>query len=187
MNKVLIGGLILFLASFITPGFAQDKSERKNAREQKKLEEKARFEKNLKQFEEWIESGEFVILANNITGRYGTVYNLHPTVNFIKVEGNDIVIQTSQPGRPGVNGLGGLTTRGQVSGIELISNEDGKPLSVNVNFSTVDLGAASLNIHVNGNGNATAYLRGNWGQSAIFRGEFAQTDSTLTYEGMQRF
>lgn len=179
--------LVVFFSLSGMVSHAQDKSDRQIRKEQKKLEQQAKYEQNLELFREWIDSRDFVILTDNITGRYGTAYNLQPTVNFIKVEGDEILIQTAHPFRTGGNGLGGLTTEGHVTSIKVFKDEKDEPISMMINFTTPVLGTANLSVHVNGSGQTSAYLRGNWGRMATFRGEFANSDSSMAYTGMERF
>jgi hypothetical protein len=166
---------------------AQDREDKKTKKEIRKAEERARHEKNLDLFRDWIDNRDFIILTDNISGRYGAIYNLQPSVNFIKVEGDEITIQTSQPHQVGSNGIGGLTTEGPITSMKVLTNEQNEPISVLINFTTPALGPGTVNIHVNGSGNASAYIRGNWGRMATFRGEFANSDSTNIFEGMRRF
>lgn len=183
--KKLIGIITLIMAISAGSGWAQESN--KERKEKRRMEKQAILEQNLDVFNEWIESKEFIILTNSITGRYGGTYNLQPNVNFIKVEGDEIIIQTSQPHLIGSNGLGGLTTKGIITSMETTTDEQDKPISFMINYSTPALGIGSITFHVNGTGNASAYLRGNWGLMATFRGEFANPDSTNTYTGTQRF
>ncbi len=181
MKNVLTAIVMMAFLCVSTGIMAQEKSDRKARKEAKKAE----YIDNLETFSDWVDSREFVILTNSMTGRNGSIYNLHPTVNFIEVDGNRILIQTANPSGIGLNGLGGVTTQGRISQIRVFENENDEPISMLIHFTTPALGTANMTVHVNGDGNATAFLRGNWGRQVTFRGEFSQTDSAVTYKGMQ--
>lgn len=185
MNKVMKG--FLMMALIFTVSLTQAQETRKERKEREKQEQREIYAQNLSTYGEWVENREFVVLINNITGRNGSVINLHSTVNFIEVNGEEITIQTSHPATTGLNGLGGTTTKGQISNIKVHENDRGELVSMMINFSTPLLGPANLNIHVNGDGYTTAYLRGNWGRMVTFRGEFSHLDQSNTFEGMRIF
>lgn len=62
--------------------------------------------------------GYYVLMADRITMRGRPYMNPEPNTNFVLVQGDEAVIQlASNNGRLGLNGMGGITVEGRISGL----------------------------------------------------------------------
>lgn len=62
--------------------------------------------------------GYYVLMADRMLMRGRSFMNPMPNTNFLLVQGDNAVIQlASNSGRPGFNGLGGITVEGRITGL----------------------------------------------------------------------
>ena len=178
-----IGLLITALILMVGVSLAQDKTKKElriEARELKKKENRQALAQNLDSIKEMVEEQEFALEANLLRGRYNTI-NLIANNNFIKVDGDEVVIQTSNPSRIGYNGLGGVTIVGRIMSYDVFENENS--VSLNMQVSSAVLGITTVNFNVSANGFATANIIGNFGGRATFIGDFRPLDAIHQFEG----
>ncbi len=112
-----------------------DDSADKAAQQLTKAQKKA-VEKRLQQIhdsidhvfaEEALNEGYFVLMADRINMRNYTYPNPQPNMNFVLVQGNKATIQLAfNNGSAGLNGLGGITVEGSVSGVKMRTDKKGK-------------------------------------------------------------
>ena len=183
-----IGMIILVVLSQLgVPSQASDKTKkelRKQEKAEKKLEKERILKQNLDSIRSMVQSKTFALEVNMLRGRHSTI-NVLDANNFIKVNGDQVLIQTAFPHRFGFNGLGGITINGRITQYDIF--EDDNNVRINMQVSTIELGHASLSITLNAPGNAWAYLRGNFGLQVSFNGQFAALDDTRQFEGMRLF
>ncbi len=185
MNRLKIGFMLLFFLFSIAEGFSQsDRKEKKKLdRIERKTIERAEDQKRLESLESLIKDQTFVIEAYALRGKYSPQYQVSPNTNFIMVEGDKLVLQTAGGFYPGYNGLGGITINGNIIDYD-ISNSGENNISLMINFVSTVLGHSTLNISMNADGYATAFVTDSRGGRATFRGEVDALENSSVYEGM---
>ncbi|MTI22029.1 DUF4251 domain-containing protein [Fulvivirga sp. RKSG066] len=167
----------------ISSSVAQDeKQSKEEKRAAKKQAKKEQFAENMKVIESAVADSAFVIEADAIRGRYSANNFVMPTTNFVKIEGDEVVVQTANNFSAGYNGLGGITIRGSVR--EYSINERDESVNVFIQMSSATLGFSTLNIFINASGHASADLRTNQGGYVNFSGDLRLLEATSTFEGM---
>lgn len=181
LHKILLLGLVLFFA--VQPGWAQT-----SKREQRKIEkaEKQRLKEEERQRSRdlvlsLVKDQAYVLEATTLTGRYGQIYQASPNTNFVKVEGEQIIIQTANNFGVGYNGLGGITINGTIKEYQVDQEKGG--VSVFIRFHDPVLGLSTLNLSVQDSGNARATVLGNWGGRVTFQGQFVPLEESRVYKG----
>ncbi len=178
--KILL--LVLVLLFTIQTGWAQSdrKEQRKIERaEKKRLKEEERI-KNQELVLALMKDRAYVLEATTLMGRNRQV-RVSPSTNFVKIEGNQVVVQTANDFSVGYNGLGGITINGTIRDYQIREEKNG--VAVYIQFSDPVLGHSILNLNVHGNGNASATVLGNWGGRATFQGELVPLEEARVYKG----
>lgn len=119
-------GLFIIALIVTANAFAQeegsvDKDSRKKLTKEEKAElKKAEAEAMAKMVDSLIRERRFVLEADFLSNQNGNRIIVNNLINFIMVDSSDIVIQTASTTRPGgSNGMGGITTRGRITGYEV--------------------------------------------------------------------
>lgn len=98
---------------------AESEAQRKEKEEKKRAEERLdslRFSLACQS----VEDGYFVVVADQIRGRYGRSVNVNESTNFVLVQGDKATVQFAiERGFSGPNGLGGITVEGRVSNVKI--------------------------------------------------------------------
>lgn len=175
---LLLATFFTLPAASVTAQQEQKRQEKIEKREQRKEERKKNKEKLLS----LVEEKSFVIEANTIYGRYMNRHEVLPSTNFVKIEGDQVTIQSASDSGPGYNGLGGLTVNGTITRYEIKENKGS--LYLQVHFTNVVPGHSMLNINISPNGFATARINDNRGGRATFQGNVVHPDNSRTFEGM---
>jgi len=187
--KTIKMGLIAFLLissiGFANAQTAQEKDNKKLERAERKLqreaEAKALFDKTV----QLVEEKNLVLEATTVRGKRGSTVNVGPN-NFIMIDKDEFVLQTSFPGGVGFNGLGGITARGKVTSYDISRNDKNNTITVLAQVSTLSLGQGTLTIQVSISGNASATFANNWGGRIQFNGPIESIQEARIYEGMRR-
>lgn len=176
MKKIFIIILFAFSAHVV---FAQNHSDAEMTKKEKKraeLEEKFQFVK------EMLEDKNFVLEADFLQNRYGNRNFVSSTINFIKVNENDAVIQVGSDRGMGYNGVGGITADGRISNWELEADEKKKTFRLSLSVLT-NIGAYDVHYFINPHRQATARLSGMRAGSLTFEGDIVALENSVVYEG----
>jgi len=139
------------------------------------------FEVDTVSLEQAFKDSTFVLEANSIRGRYSYNNFVSPTTNFVKVNGENIVIQTASDFGIGYNGLGGITIEGNIRSYELKERNGGYTLVMQINSSII--GFSNVTVRSNASGNASAELRTGYGEYINFSGTLYPTAYSRNYQG----
>jgi Domain of unknown function (DUF4251) len=129
------------------------KQEKKAAKKQAKKEEKANYELYKAEGKKMIESKDFVLIAQMISGKDKRPIPVVDNSNFVKIEGEEIVVQfaLNRPGIQGTNDMGGNTYKGTIRKLEANDLGEGKPINVRVDFVSPSIqGVATIYIDIMG-------------------------------------
>jgi hypothetical protein len=177
--------MLLFAALFSLTGLvsAQD---RKEARLEKSELRKSALMRNYDIIDSLFTNKSFVLEANYLANEYGDRIVVSPTINFIKVTDARGVLQTGVLSSLGYNGVGGVTTSGDVGGWKVIANP--KNLSHYLHFSLqTTLGMYDISLTVTADNHATATLTGLTPGKLIFQGYLETPGNSRVYKGHEIF
>ena len=182
----MIGLLALGMATSIDTAFAQSGPERRAQRRLERQEKKEQLAQEraerTQQVHALVENQSFVLEADALYDRYMNRYNAVAN-NFVLIDGDQLVLQTSSPWGIGYNGLGGITLNGRITTYELTHDKDGNPASMRAQVSTNWLGAGTLYMNVTGD-TARATFSDNWGRRITFAGRINSLEDSRVFEGM---
>lgn len=131
-----------------------------------------------------VKNKTFVMEASTLRGKYSYSHQVSPNTNFIKIEKDEVTVQTAGGFNPGYNGLGGITLNGKITDYEILSDESETNISVLVHFTSSVLGASTLNLNIQPEGFASANITNNWGTRASFHGKVFGLEDNQVFEGM---
>lgn len=178
--KILFLVLVLILSAQTTWAQSDLQDQRKIEKAEKKRLKEEERQKSQELAMALAKEKAYVLEATTLTGRYRQ-YQVSPSTNFVKIEGDQIVVQTADNFRIGYNGLGGVTINGTIHDYEVTESKNG--VMVNIRFSDPVLGHSTLNMSIYGNGQARATVLGNWGGRATFHGQLISLEEARVYKG----
>ena len=176
--KRLLLILIMIISSSVI--FAQNENtEQKMTRSEKN---KAEFEKSYKLVKQLLEDKNFVLETNYLLDRYGNRIVVSSNINFVKVDGDNAVIQIGSDETIGPNGVGGTTAKGKITKWTLTEKGKSKRFYVQMNVIT-KIGIYDLSFSVSGDGQALATLTSTGPGLLTFDGDIVPLDESGVYEG----
>ncbi len=127
---------------------------------------------------------DFVLEANSVQLRNGSMIYVNASTNFISVKGNRAVVQISPSNyASGPNGIGGVTVDGVISGVEVRTGKNG---SINYSMSVTGIGInAQVEISMMpGSNSATATVYPNFNFNTVWlRGDIVPYENSRVVEG----
>ncbi|MEP2770961.1 MAG: DUF4251 domain-containing protein [Fulvivirga sp.] len=171
---------VVFVLLTMSPVVAQEaKPETEKSKKEQKKEVLAT---NLETIKKAAQDSMFIIEANTLRGKNTFSQFVSPNTNFIKLNGNEVIIQTANPFMIGYNGLGGVTVTGKVSQYKL--SEDDNGVRILLQMTSAILGHSTLNISVSASGNSNAIVRTGYGGYLQLNGDMKLLQESAYYEGM---
>ena len=125
----------------------------------------------------------WVIETHTIYDREGMSYPVNPSINFVGVVEEMMVVQLSFLDIPGWNGVGGITMEGKVSDYA-VKGKEGKPITINARGAGAVLGTVDLQISINSSGQASCTIRtATDGTRITFAGQYVNAAESTVYQG----
>jgi hypothetical protein len=132
-----------------------------------------------------VENRNFVLEANSVSDKYGNKIVVSSMINFLAVDSNKITIQlASLSGIGGANGMGGVTTDGNIT--QYIVNRTGKNktgYSIRI-YTMTNIGSFDIVFSIMSNGTADASISGNWGSRLNYYGYLVPVKKSRVFKGM---
>ncbi|GAB5524853.1 MAG: DUF4251 domain-containing protein [Roseivirga sp.] len=154
-----------------------EKLEGKELRKQRKKDRLALFELQKQEGSSLMEDRDFVLQAERIGGKNSIPINVASQINFIRIDGDDLIVQYGLNTGTGRNGLGGVTYEGKIRRFDTKDLGEGKTYNTRIQFFTPYLnGVATINIRIRGN-QAQASVWSN-GQVLNFEGFYASNENS---------
>jgi hypothetical protein len=178
--------LVVFLMSvFSITGTSQDFSrDTKISRKEKKEARRAELYANYRAIDTLLRKRTFVLEANTLRGKYGDNFPVSNILNFIHVNGSNVVIQTGTPAGMGYNGVGGITAEGNMSNWKVVA--DDKMLNHNVSFTTITgVGTYDVMISIGADATASATITGTTSGRLTYIGDLVAPYNSRIYKGMR--
>lgn len=187
MRKYL---MMLMAVAFIgmtalAQGERTEELSKKELRKQKREYRKQNYEIDKAYGINLIERRDFVLQADLLSGKNNMPISVSKQTNFIKIDGDDMVIQYGLNSQVGLNGVGGLTFHGKIRTIDMKDGGEGKAFNTRIQFSTPYLnGLATVQINIRGD-KAEATLWSN-GRRLNFEGAYVSNEESLITEAVTR-
>jgi hypothetical protein len=154
----------------------------KLSRQEQKESKKNEMAANFKVLETLLESRKFILKSDYIQNDFGSRMYVLSSLNFIKVDSLNAVIQTGSSSGLGYNGVGGTTAEGHMDNWKLIKNFT--KLSYSIQFTLVTtIGIYDINMSVNADNNAHATIRGLTPGMLIFEGHLQSINNSTIFKG----
>jgi hypothetical protein len=153
-----------------------------NDLKQEKPDKKSEVEKKFKRMEQILGNREFVLEADYLSNQYGSRIPVTSTLNFIKVDSTDGVIQIGSNSGMGYNGVGGVTADGNITKYNLDINEKRKTFFIQMTIMT-SIGTYDVSMSVSPDGYANATLSGMRRGRLNYSGNVVPLQATRTFEG----
>jgi hypothetical protein len=180
---VIITSFALFS---LTNCFSQEEvqGKQKLTKEQKQQQKLAQETKQAQLVDTMIARHRFVLEADYLNTIDGNRIAANSAFNFIAIDSTTGVIQLGRNTGLGTNGVGGVTTEGQIHKYKVTKNTRKNfanyYISINV-FTT--LGSFDITMHVSSAGLATARLNGIQGYIVEYSGKIVPTSVSEIYKG----
>lgn len=181
--------LIWIMTITMFPLFAlaqADKPVRHDNKMERKLAKQEAFAAQKAILQQLADNRNLVLEATAIYGRHG----FNATVvqnNFILIDSNNFVLQTSSPNNVGYNGMGGVTIRGVITSYEVEPGTDKNPIIIRAQVNTFGLGAGTLIMRLNDSSNSQATFTTNMGGNITFSGPVTSIEESSVYKGMNLY
>ncbi len=160
----------------------QAQDEKLSKKERKKMEKIARIEKTYIKTGELLENKRFVLEADYLDNQRGNRIVVPNSLNFIKVDSIDAVLQIGRNSGIGNNGVGGTTAEGRIAKYQVSKNEKNKSYDVRMNINT-NIGNYDVFMNVGSDGSARATISGITPGKLIYDGEIVSIDDSRTFKG----
>lgn len=132
-----------------------------------------------------LQNQDFVLEAESVTFKNGSMVFVNSSTNFISVKGNRAVVQISPSNfSSGPNGLGGVTVDGIISGQQIIHGKDGR---ITFSMSVMGVGInAQVEIYMTpGTSQASAAVYPNFNSNTLWlSGNIVPYENSNVFEGM---
>ena len=129
-----------------------------------------------------IENRQFVLEADYLSNAWGYRVIVPSTLNFIRVDSTKAVIQVGSNNGIGYNGVGGITTEGQISNWKVYKNDKRKNFTVSMTVMT-PIGIYDVVMFVGADGNSTATISGLQPGKLIYDGQLVTPQETRVFKG----
>ncbi len=177
MNLTVLGLLILAVPAYSqqSEGEQLSKAEKKELRKLERVNE-------IQELKKVAEQRSFLLNADYLLDRQSRQY-MGSANNFVSIEGDKLIMQTSSTAGVGYNGIGGVTFVGRILDYKVTESNNGHSLFVTVQTSSIPYGNGTLFISIRGKENAVARFYGPWGRSLAFSGDIEQKGDSFNYRG----
>jgi Domain of unknown function (DUF4251) len=154
----------------------------KLSRQDRKEVMKAQREANFHTLDSLLNSKSFVLEADFLRNRNGVPIPVVSTLNFIKVDNSEGVLQTGSDSGFGYNGVGGVTAQGSIG--RWTVSRDSKKLTYTVDFSILtNLGNYDVVIFVSSDNHASATITGMWPGRLTWDGKLYSITGSRIFKG----
>jgi hypothetical protein len=154
----------------------------KLSRQERKEVKKAQMAVNFYILDSLLNSKSFVLEADYLQNGYGVRVPVLPTLNFIKVDQFNGILQTGSNLGMGYNGVGGVTAEGNIESWKIY--KDVKKLYYSLQFSLLtNLGHYDISMTVNSDNKATATITGLGPGRLTWEGHLTTVNNSRVYKG----
>ena len=156
----------------------EEKKALKNAKKEEKTRQK---ELALSTYTQLLHNKEWVVEAHTVYNKAGGSIQMDPTINFVGVKDDLVVVQLSFSNLIGWNGVGGITVEGKPGKYEVKSEKNAVSLRMSAMGSA--MGPVDIFLTVSGDGTGRATVSGNFGERITFAGYFVSLNDSRVFKG----
>lgn len=175
-GKVLLTIALLYISA---PGIAQD---RKAARQERAEKRRSEMIANFTVLDSLLSQKSFVLEAFYLANKYGDRIAVSPTINFIQVNSTRGILQTGVNNSLGYNGVGGVTTEGEIGAWKVSKNFRNYSHSLRFSLHT-SLGIYDISLSVTSDNHARAVITGLTPGQLIYEGQLQSVGASRVYKG----
>ena len=172
------------MSAFVINIQAQDKNG-KLTREQKKELKRIQQEKEMRVIDSIIDLRQFVLEANYIKDKRGQSFAVSSTINFIMIDSAKAVFQFGSVRLIGINGLGGVTVEGNVTGYNVQKREKSNSYYIKINISA-STGFYEIRLNISSGGMADAQVTALSSNRIAYSGIIVPLQESRIFQGMSR-
>jgi len=158
----------------------------KSEKQLKKERKEAEIERQYLATSLFLDSMQFVLEADYLSGSTGIRSMVTPFLNFILVDSTKGIIQTGRDSGFGSNGVGGATAKGTITNWKLTKSDKKKNFYVQIDFST-NLGFYTVFMDVSADGEASARLTGISRGSLTFDGSLIPLRKSKVFKAISGY
>lgn len=185
-TKTIIVALMFLATGLSAQDKGTDKENFKSNREMRKAQREAEIQAAFDSTSQLIDSMQFVLEADYLANQYGYRIPVNSNLNFIMVNSKKAVLQTGNNSGFGYNGVGGVTTEGQISNLRVFKNPKRKTFNLSWDVNT-PLGTYSIFMDASASGRASATLSGLWPGKLTYDGYIVPLEQTRTFKAMNTY
>jgi hypothetical protein len=175
--------MVIVLTSITGNGNSQ---ETKLTRQEQKELKQARRTADFFVLDSLVNSKRFVLEADFLQDTHGERVPVVNTLNFVRVDRSDGVLQTGSNYGMGYNGVGGVTATGTVSQWKL--EKDSRKLTLTLRFGLLtNLGNYDILMYVSSDNHARATITGLGPGNLTWEGHLKTLNSSGVYKGQDAF
>ena len=193
MKKLRIFAGVMALAGMLLwqPVQAQtlSKKEKRQVEKMRRKKEKTRQREAAHAYYlQLLQKKYFVFQADYLTDTRGNSFILNPTINFMSVVGDSIVLQFGFDNVIGWNGVGGITVRGLLYHYKLQQGKKGSGINLRTDVQLFGPGLPPhLNLYVSDDGSAQLTIYPGVGDQITLFGTIVSPDDANVFKGMPLF
>ncbi len=156
-------------------------------RKEQKEARKAQLKANFQAIDTLLQRKSIVLQADYLSNQYGDRIPVTSSLNFIKIEPDQVILQTgNNMGNLGYNGLGGVTAEGTLNSWKI--TKDAKHLNYTVRFTvTTNIGTYDVLMLIGANNNASATITGLTRGQLIYTGRVKAVYNASVYKGQRSY
>ena len=172
----------LLMCGLLFSAYSVRAQEAKLTRQEKKEAEKAVKLANFQILDSLLQAKNFVLEADWLENQYGTRVPVLSSLNFIMMKPSKVILQTGNRSGQGLNGVGGTTAEGSISGLKIVKNV--KNLSFYVRFTlTSDIGIYDVAMDIYSFNYARATITGMSLGKLVYDGRIETIDNSSVFKG----
>ncbi len=180
-STVKLSSLVLTIGLLLV-SFNSNSQETKMTRQEKKDARKTVQYANFQALDTMIQSRGFVLEADYLENQYGNRTPVTSTLNFVKVDISNVVLQTGSDTRLGSNDVGGTTAEGSIQNLKI--EKDLKNLSFSITFSVAtNIGIYDVYMTINSNRRGKAIISGLTAGKLIWYGRIESLNESRVFKG----
>ena len=183
MKTIKINLVSLFLVfGFFWISLNSNSQDIKLSRQERKEVRKAQLAANFYVLDSLLNAKSFVLEADFLQNKYGDRVPVVSSLNFIKVNNSNGVLQTGSVTGIGYNSVGGVTAEGSIGAWKIYKNF--KKLSYTLQFSLItNIGHYDILMTVSSDNHATATITGLWPGSLTWDGHLETIYNSRIFKG----
>lgn len=180
MRSFIIICSILMISLICTGVQAQDDQSKKLTKKEQKALEKQKAMEEKEKIIELMNSKAWVLEANMVYDQDNRNFQLNPSVNFLAVKEDRVVMRLGFNQLPGWDGIDEANVKSDITSYEL-QEDKSTTAKLRMRFQGRDVGSAFVNITVNADYETRAIISGEFGERLTITGSFVPLDQTKVF------